>query len=143
MNKRERFLNVQNIHNLFASHVKSQPITKKHFAQDCKFFRANQFGLCLRPDNDINKGFKSLDACQLFGSNNHLEKQHNHSVAWFVFDAITINTIVRWIKKLLTLSGNDTVILDNIRAASVNKTGQFLPVDVFCEIGFKLRVYKI
>ena len=45
-------------------------------------------------------------------------------------DSITINMIGRWIKQLLTLSGNDTEILHNIRATSVNETIPFLPVDV-------------
>ena len=48
---------------------KSQPITKKHFAQEYKFLGPTNehqpFGLCLRPDNDINEALKSLDACQL------------------------------------------------------------------------------
>ena len=38
---------------------KSQPITKKHFAQEYKFLGPTNehppFGLCLRPDNDINE----------------------------------------------------------------------------------------
>ena len=46
-------------------------------------------------------------------------------------DAIPTNTIGSWLTQLLPLSGNDPAILHNIRAASVNTTRQFLPVDVF------------
>ena len=41
------------------SHVKSQPITSKYFAQEYNFLEPNNkhplFGLCLRVDNDINE----------------------------------------------------------------------------------------
>ena len=45
--------------------------------------------------------------------------------------AITSNTISRWIKQVLTLSGIDATIFKarSTRAASVSKASQFLPVD--------------
>ncbi|CAB4027193.1 Transposon Tf2-6 poly [Paramuricea clavata] len=46
--------------------------------------------------------------------------------------AVTTNTLSRWIKQLLTLSGIDTSIFKahSTRAASVSKVAAFLPVDV-------------
>ena len=56
----------RSIHSQFIriSHVKSQPITKKHFAQEYKFLRPTDehspFGLCLRLDNDIYHSLYSI-----------------------------------------------------------------------------------
>jgi pheromone shutdown protein TraB len=46
--------------------------------------------------------------------------------------AVTTNTLSRWIKQLLTLSGIDTSIFKahSTRVASVSKVSNFLPVDV-------------
>ena len=60
--KNVRELSTRLVHSKFIriSHVKSQPITKKHFAQEHNFLRSTNehspIGQCLRTDNyDINE----------------------------------------------------------------------------------------
>ena len=62
--------------------------------------------------------------------------------------AITSNTISRWIKQVLTLSGIDATIFKarSTRAASVSKASQFLPVDAIhknSRLVFGLCVQKV
>ena len=77
------------------SHVKSQPITKKHFAQEYKFLGPTNehppFGLCLRRNNDINEALSpSMHVNYIDIQNTKLYRENSTHFPFTFFDISTL-----------------------------------------------------